>query len=643
MPEILSIGELLDLGNSAATAGLIPYSALEYNGSGDISGISGSAIAGGVDSAVVSSIVSSYVESGVSGKVDQTAFDDCCSSVQSALSGKLDASSSGQFAPSGDYYSASNPSGFITSGDLSSKLDASASSQFAPSGNYVYESSYSSFSGDVVNNISSMSSIVSGLTGDYLEKSASSMFAPSGDYALSSDVSSTVDVVANNSASWGQGGGDYSGISPVIVDNDERTIDVSSMPLDVDDTMTSYVSGGVTYFGVNESALNISSKLDASASSLFQPSGVYVYESSYSSFSGDVVNNISSMSSVVSGLTGEYIEKSASSMFQESGDYYSATNPSGFITGVDLSNYQTIDGMSAYQVSGDYAYNSSLSSYALSSSLSSYALSADVSGVIDTVSSNSGSWAGGGGAGDYVEKSATAVNIGSANIDSGCALVQGVQDSAYYNSFAQGWSCHASASSLAQGVQCVAQLKSFAQGWRSQAHQNCLSQGNACSSHTDSFSQGESNSAYLAAFAQGSNNKAYSYSLAQGARNSAYLYSVVFGQYSLASGYAYAHGYDVSAINFAFADGSYLTAQNSAWVIGHRNLHGDGDTTSGDSAAFVIGDGVDHLTGRHDLMLVTRDGEITMYSSTADTTGIKLVNTLRALSAWATANGWTGA
>ena len=155
MSEILSIGELLDLGNSAATAGLIPYSALEYNGSGSISGISGSAIAGGVDSAAVSSIVSSYVSS----KVDKSALDDCCSSVQSALSGKLDASSSGQFQPSGDY---------------------------------VYESSYSSFSGDIANNISSMSSIVSGLTGDYLDKSASSMFQPSGSYVSASDMSGYV-------------------------------------------------------------------------------------------------------------------------------------------------------------------------------------------------------------------------------------------------------------------------------------------------------------------------------------------------------------------------------------------------------------------------------------------------------------------
>jgi len=198
MPEILSIGELLDLGNSAATAGLIPYSALGYDGTGRISGISGSAIAGGVDSAVVSSIVSSYVSS----KVDQSAFDDCCSSVQSSLSGKLDASASGQFAPSGDYYSASNPSGFITTTELSA---------------YVAESSYSSFTSEVTNNITSISSTVSGLTGDYLEKSASSMFAPSGDYADASSLSSYIPYSAvsgasnlitaiNGSAISGQGG-----------------------------------------------------------------------------------------------------------------------------------------------------------------------------------------------------------------------------------------------------------------------------------------------------------------------------------------------------------------------------------------------------------------------------------------------------
>lgn len=45
--SVLSIGELLDIGGgSASTAGLVPYSALEYNANNEISGISGSAIAG---------------------------------------------------------------------------------------------------------------------------------------------------------------------------------------------------------------------------------------------------------------------------------------------------------------------------------------------------------------------------------------------------------------------------------------------------------------------------------------------------------------------------------------------------------------------------------------------------------------------
>lgn len=203
MPEILSIGELLDLGNSANMSAYIPYSGLEYNASGAISGISGSAIAGGLESSVVSSIVSSMV----SGKADQSAVEDCCSAMSAEVSAKLDASASslfqpsGNYMPSGEYYSATNPSGFITTADLtdyakesalSSKLDASASSNFAPSGDYVFESSYSSFTSEVTNNITSISSTVSGLTGDYLEKSASSMFAPSGEYAYESSLSSYI-------------------------------------------------------------------------------------------------------------------------------------------------------------------------------------------------------------------------------------------------------------------------------------------------------------------------------------------------------------------------------------------------------------------------------------------------------------------
>lgn len=322
MPEILSIGELLDLGNSAATAGLIPYSALEFNGSGDISGISGSAIAGGVDSAVVSSIVSSYVSS----KVDQSAFDDCCSAMSSVVSSKLDASASSLFQPSGDYYSASNPSGFITgvdlseyqeksgmsayqpsgdyysasnpsgfitSADLSSKLDASASSQFQPSGDYVYESSYSSFSGDTVNNISSLSSIVSAISSE----TGNIPFS-----ALEYDENSAITAISGSSIG-GQGGGgiEYTGVSPINVNNTNHEISVSSTPLAADSaTMSEYDQDGVHYFAVKSGVFAKTGDLSG-----------YVPVSSISAQSSQW-NNISSLSSyALSSSLSAYVAKSA--------------------------------------------------------------------------------------------------------------------------------------------------------------------------------------------------------------------------------------------------------------------------------------------------------------------------------------------
>lgn len=293
----------------------IPYSGLEYNPSGAISGISGSALAGGVESSVVSSIVSSMVSS----KADQSAVDECCSAMSAVVSAKLDATASSRFQPSGDYYSATNPSGFITTSDLtdyakesalSSKLDASASSNFAPSGDYVFESSYSSFTSEVTNNISSISSTVSGLTGTYIEQSASGMFAPSGDYAYNS---------------------------------------------------------------------SLSSKLDASSSSLFAPSGDYAYSSALSSY-------IPESASGQFAPSGDYADASALSSKLDasaSSDFYSTSNPSGFITGVDLSEYQEKSGMSAYQPSGDYAYNSALSSK-MDASASSEFLPASASGDLFT-------------------------------------------------------------------------------------------------------------------------------------------------------------------------------------------------------------------------------------------------------------------
>ena len=58
--------------------------------------------------------------------------------------------------------------------------------------------------------------------------------------------------------------------------------------------------------------------------------------------------------------------------YQPAGDYYSASNPSGFITGVDLTPYQTIEGMSAYQPHGDYYSASNPSGFIDANALTPY-------------------------------------------------------------------------------------------------------------------------------------------------------------------------------------------------------------------------------------------------------------------------------
>jgi len=319
----------------SAMSAYVPFSGLDYNPSNQITGISGSAIAGSLDSATVSAIASSvassytesafssisswtaefssisskadssslsayqpvsamsgyateaYVDAKVGDKLDATASslfltglpDDLATTgdVASAVSGKLDKSASGEFYPM-----TGNPSGFLTAhqslaglatveyvdSSVSSKLDtsafASASAGFAPTGDYAFNSSLSA----------------------YYPASASGAFQPSGnyqtagDYAFNSAVSSKLDASASSSfvvnssmSSWipysaldysgtaisgidgsslaGMGGGDYTGIYPVNVDNTAREISVDSLPLVTDSSMTAYGSAGSSVIGVN--------------------------------------------------------------------------------------------------------------------------------------------------------------------------------------------------------------------------------------------------------------------------------------------------------------------------------------------------------------------------------------------------------
>ena len=364
-------------------SGKVDYSAIEYNQDNEITGISGSAIAGNMNSAQVSAIASSYAESAVS-------------SMSGSISSKLDASASSEF------YSTSNPSGFLTahqslagyateayvdssvsskldttafstvSGDfltshqslagyatesyvdsaVSSKLDVTASSQFltglpddiaytsdvasAVSGKLdaSASSSFYPMTGNPSGFLTAHQSLAGLATVEYVDSSVSSKLDisaydsaefyttanPSGfvnssyvDSAVSSklDASASSDFVQSASmSSWipysaldysgtaisgiggsalaGMGGGgDYTGVAPVIVDNNNRTISVDHKTLCVDETMTAYDSGSSAVIGVNTAT-------------------------------------------VLSGLS-DYQLTADMTAYQLSGDYYSATNPSGFI------------------------------------------------------------------------------------------------------------------------------------------------------------------------------------------------------------------------------------------------------------------------------------------------------------------------
>lgn len=153
------------------------------------------------------------------------------------------------------------------------------------------------------------------------------------------------------------------------------------------------------------SALPDSAAVSAIASSYVE-SGVSSKQDTLS-FAYNTADQISSINgsalggmdeAAVSGIASAYAESAVSSKADESAlsGYYTTANESGFITGVDLSDYATtayVDSSISSFVDSAYV-ESAVSGKADSSALSSYALSADVSGTVDLVSTQSANWGG---------------------------------------------------------------------------------------------------------------------------------------------------------------------------------------------------------------------------------------------------------
>lgn len=276
---------------------------------------------------------------------------------------------------------------------------------------------------------------------------------------------------------------------------------------------------------------------------------------------------------------------------------------------------------SASASAADYLAPGSIGELAWASALPTYEY--DAEDKISAINGSAIAGGAGGATGDYVEKSATSVTIGTSNTAGEYSLAIG---SGNYIDRSE---------SLVVGTDNSADLRNIAVG-----------AGN--SADLDSIAVGFNNASYIGA-AIGQMNTGERNSLALGMSSYASNNSIAVGKNASAEGNPYslggsiAVGLDVSAgdgsyavggssiaTDVSFAHGFSLSATHSAAVFGTYNLSGDGSGSSG--AAFVLGDGT-ASNARHDLMVVTRDGEITMYSSTADTTGTGIMSSIRALSA----------
>ena len=342
--------------------------------------------------------------SSLSSKVDKSSFETCCNEVKSAISGKLDTSAFTSYTATatltGDYlenssfniYSASANSAFVHTADMSgyqTKLEWGYDGQ-----NNITSVDGSAFKA------AAGGADYSGIDPIHVDNTARTIFVDH--TGLSIDETMTAfpsgnDIVIGVNQDILSGKMDATASSN-FYPSDNPSGFISSVDLSNYAT-TAYVDSSV------------SSKLDSTASSQFLtavPAGYateqyvnssisgFAYESAVSAwtakqdaltFGYNAANQISSIDgsalggmdeAAVSAIASSYAESAASSKLDttayNSADFYSTSNPSGFI---------------------DSAYvDGAVSSKADSSALSSYALSADVSGTVDLVSTQSANWGG---------------------------------------------------------------------------------------------------------------------------------------------------------------------------------------------------------------------------------------------------------
>lgn len=250
---------------------------------------------------------------------------------------------------------------------LSSKLDTSAFDEWTAT--HTGGQEYSA--GDGIDITDYVISVTGQLTGDYLTKaSADTIYQPIGDYLTTADSGNFYPMEGNPSGFLtGVDLSDYykknetsskQEISDVIneINNNITNLSGKYYPL------TSNPSGYLT------AHQDISDKLDVTAFT------AYTATAQGTEYSAG--ENINITNYVISGKDwSAEIENATTGKLDatafNSGDFYPMTgNPSGFITGVDLTPYQEKTGMTAYQPVGDYYSASNPSGFITGVDLSNY-------------------------------------------------------------------------------------------------------------------------------------------------------------------------------------------------------------------------------------------------------------------------------
>jgi len=271
----------------------------------------------------------------------------------------------------GDYYSASNPSGFITGVDLSEYAKSEDLTAYQEKGDYYSASNPSGFITGVdlsdyykKNETSSRDEISNALTskqdaGDYYSASNPSGFITGVDlsnYYQKNETSSNNEI--SNALSNKQDAGDYySASNPsgfLTAHQDVTNLDyVQNSALGyTPSTFISSVSGHELY------AESANHAFEAETANFVTGGWEYDSENHISSYNGSAfVGQNQATYDVKAGANIDVATadntftvsskdwstdiNNAVSSKQDKGDYYSASNPSGFITGVDLSDYYT--------------------------------------------------------------------------------------------------------------------------------------------------------------------------------------------------------------------------------------------------------------------------------------------------------------